>query len=226
MDYIEESEREYTENSPGSKTGDFLCDLKLPPLIVIILSIIMVFGLRKVGTSSPVPVENSGDQIAPLFTPEIQYWEHKIIAWSETWNLDPNLIATIMQIESCGNPKAQSGVGAIGLFQVMPYHFSDEEDPYKPNINAKKGLAYLKLSLEARGGNTRLAFAGYNGGITGAKEPEYLWPAETVSFVYWGTGIYDDAKKNYTQSERLAEWLAAGGESLCAAASAYLGIQE
>jgi soluble lytic murein transglycosylase-like protein len=226
MNYKEDSEKNYPQNPPVLLPGGFLLNLKLPPLIVIILSFIMVVAFRSVAVSSPIPVADDGFQIAPLFTPEIQYWEHKIIAWSETWNLDPNLIATIMQIESCGNPKAQSGVGAIGLFQVMPYHFSDDEDPYKPNINAKKGLAYLTKSLEARGGDPRLAFAGYNGGITGAKEPEYLWPAETVSFVYWGTGIYGDAKKNLAQSDRLTEWLASGGESLCAAASEYLGLQK
>jgi hypothetical protein len=217
-------EKKYTKNTPGSKTGDFLCDLKLPPLIVLILSFIMVCVLRNVTIAPPMPLSSGSKQIAPLFTPEIQYWEHKIIAWSETWDLDPNLVATVMQIESCGNPKAQSSAGAIGLFQVMPYHFSDDEDAYKPNINAKKGLAYLNQSLEARGGNSRLAFAGYNGGISGAKEPEIQWPAETVSFVYWGTGIYADAEKNKTQSERLDEWLASGGESLCVAASEYLEI--
>ena len=39
--------------------------------------------------------------------------------------LDPDIIATIIQIESCGNPAARSTAGAQGLFQVMPFHFEE-----------------------------------------------------------------------------------------------------
>lgn len=163
-------------------------------------------------------------QIAALFTPEVQYWEPKISSWAKEMNLDPNLIATVMQIESCGNPTARSSVGAMGLFQVMPYHFGSDEDPYKPNTNARRGLAYLKSALEARGGVTRLALAGYNAGITGAQKPENAWPAETIRYVYWGTGIYKDAQNGKEASARLEEWLAAGGASLCRQASQHLGL--
>ena len=69
-----------------------------------------------------VPEENTSTRIASFFTPEIQYWESNILAWAEEKGLDPNLVATVMQIESCGDPLAESPAGAIGLFQVMPYH--------------------------------------------------------------------------------------------------------
>lgn len=113
----------------------------------------------------------------------------------------------------------------MGLFQVMPYHFSDDENPYKPNVNARRGLSYLKAALDAGGTNPRLAFAGYNGGINGAKGPETAWPAETIRFVYWGLGIYEDAVKGKSRSDRLDEWLGAGGRSLCKAASENLGSE-
>ena len=130
----------------------------------------------------------------------------------------------MIQIESCGYPEANSSAGAMGLFQVMPYHFSDGDNPYKPNKNAQRGLAYLKNSLEARDGNFRLALAGYNGGIYGASQPESSWPAETLRYVYWGTGIYKDALKGKVNSERLDEWLSSGGASLCRTASEFLGL--
>jgi soluble lytic murein transglycosylase-like protein len=131
-----------------------------------------------------------------------------------------------MQIESCGHPQALSTAGAIGLFQVMPYHFSNDDDPYKPNINARRGLTYFQQALTAGDGDIRLAFAGYNGGINGARSPESNWPAETLRFVYWGKQIYEDASKGKTQSDRLDEWLTAGGASLCEAASIKLGLNE
>jgi hypothetical protein len=173
--------------------------------------------------SQPIPI---GTGIAPLFTPPIQYWAPQIQEWAEKWNLDPNLIATVMQIESCGDPNAVSVAGAMGLFQVMPFHFEPGEDGYDPQTNAKRGLGYLNQALQARGGEPRLALAGYNGGITGAKRPEDQWPSETKRYVYWGTGIYEDALAGKDQSASLKEWLAKGGSGLCERASARLGISQ
>jgi len=81
--------------------------------------------------------------LAKAFSPSESYWPDDIQAWADDWDLDPFLIATVMQIESCGNPDALSPVGAQGLFQVMPYHFKLGENPLDPEINALRGLAYL-----------------------------------------------------------------------------------
>jgi len=225
MPRLKDSEDFTKRKTPGSWSGGLLFDLSLPPLVVIILSLVMVCMLSQVTIARSNPVPDPGRKIAPLFTPEIQYWEYKIIAWSEDWDLDPDLVATVMQIESCGDPLAQSSVGAMGLFQVMPFHFSDEDDPYKPNINARRGLAYLKAASDAGSGDPRLALAGYNGGITGAKRPENAWPGETIRYVYWGLGIYEDAIEGKSMSDRLDEWMGAGGTSLCKGASENLGIK-
>jgi soluble lytic murein transglycosylase-like protein len=222
-------------------SGGCLPFAALPPLAVIVTGVIMYFFLTSFEFFSleaavqenisiqelndeqgaPVSIGNtqSSKQIAALFTPEVQRWEAEIVEWSNEWGLDPNLVATVMQIESCGDPRAVSGAGAMGLFQVMPFHFDGIEDPYRPGTNAYRGLAYLRSALDARGGDVRLAFAGYNGGITGAKRPESAWPAETIRYVYWGTGIYADAKSGHSQSERLNEWLGRGGASLCTQAA-------
>jgi hypothetical protein len=212
------------EKTPASSSGGFLFDLTLPPLAVILVGFVMICILSQITIATTAPLPGSTGQIAPLFTPEVQYWAQKIVNWSETWNLDPDLVATVMQIESCGNPRAVSPSGAMGLFQVMPYHFVEKDDPFKPNINAQRGLAYLKYTLDTLGGSSKLALAGYNGGITGTKGPEYSWPGETITYVYWGTGIYADAVVGKAHSERLDEWLAAGGAGLCKRASEYLGI--
>src|SRR3954454_6420356 len=54
---------------------------------------------------APVPANTS---LAPIFTPEVQHWSHKILAWSYYFKIDPNLAATVMQIESCGAPSVVS----------------------------------------------------------------------------------------------------------------------
>jgi hypothetical protein len=193
-----------------------------PILAVLLVSVGLVLGLSRIEIAqagSPLSTPGSDSLpktggIAPLFTPEVQSWSDQILAWSEKYGLDPNLVATVMQIESCGYVQAQSGVGAMGLFQVMPYHFLEGENPFNPATNAKRGLGYLRQSLKA-GGNPRLALAGYNGGIAGAQRSPDAWPDETRRFVYWGMGIYQDAQAGLDHSSRLDEWLASGGASLC-----------
>lgn len=152
--------------------------------------------------------------LAPLFTPEVQRWSAQILAWAQAYDLDPNLIATVMQIESCGDPLALSSSGAMGLFQVMPFHFGAREDPWDPETNARAGLSYLAEALRKANGDVAQALAGYNGGHTVIGRPE-RWAAETRRYVYWGVGIYEDARRGAAQSARLQEWLEAGGRSLC-----------
>jgi hypothetical protein len=215
---------------PGCLFGFFL-----PPLAVVVLGLGLFGGSVDAAASSleatPTPAvqvqaqEGGGEEgaggIAPLFTDEVRHWEEKIVKWSARYGLDPNLVATVMQIESCGDPEAVSSAGAAGLFQVMPFHFQPGEDSTHPWTNARRGLAYLRQSLQ-EGGSTRLALAGYNGGITGAKRPESQWPAETRRYVYWGVEIYRDAQAGQKRSPRLEEWLASGGASLCRQAARRL----
>ena len=159
--------------------------------------------------------------ISPIFRPAVQYWSGSITAWAASAGLDPNLVATVMQIESCGDPRALSRAGAMGLFQVMPYHFAAGDDPYNPDTNAARGLAYLKRSLAAANGNARLALAGYNGGIGVIGSPESTWTSETRHYALVGSGIYADASSGMTISPRLEAW---GGAGLCPQANARLGI--
>ena len=171
--------------------------------------------------SGPIPTEQlltnelpPADGIADLFSPEIQYWEEDILAWGEQYGLDPNLIATVMQIESCGYVKAKSVAGAMGLFQVMPQHFKEKEDPYDPDTNAYRGLSWLQKTLTS-GGSTKMALAGYNAGIARIQNPNLEWPNETQRYVDWGLIIYEDSKCGYENSAALHNWLSKGGSALC-----------
>jgi soluble lytic murein transglycosylase-like protein len=157
--------------------------------------------------------------LAAFFSPQVLAWETEILRWSSGFGLDPDLVATVMQIESCGDRNAVSRSGAQGLFQVMPFHFSAGEDMRNPDVNARRGLAYLAESLLKSEGDVGRALAGYNGGHGVIGWEESLWPAETRRYVYWGGGIYTDAAAGRALSLRLEEWLAAGGYSLCGEAA-------
>ena len=218
----------------------------IPPLAAIGISCLLMgfmarYGFQRIadldlsgmnlpaitGQIEPFLEEDAGEDrsgIAPFFAPAVQYWESNIVRWAAERNLDPDLVATVMQIESCGHPQIASSAGAIGLFQVMPFHFQPGEDPTHPDTNANRGLAYLLRSLEAGAGNIRQALAGYNAGIGGASRGEAGWPAETLRYAYWGTGIFSDAESGKKESSVLQEWLASGGASLCQRAAQALGI--
>ncbi len=177
-------------------------------------------------TSGPFPTEQfqikdfpPADGISHLFTPEIQYWEEEIVAWGEEFGLDPDLIATVMQIESCGYIRAKSAAGAMGLFQVMPQNFKKNEDPYDPDTNAYRGLSWLRKTLIG-GGSYSMALAGYNAGLARATNPYLEWPAETRRYVDWGLRIYQAARCDYEYSSALYDWLSKGGTALCNRANA------
>lgn len=153
--------------------------------------------------------------IAPLFTPEVQYWSADIERWALAYDLDPNLLATVMQIESCGHADVSSSAGAQGLFQVMPFHFSAGENQLDPETNAARGASFLSQCLDWAGGDPAMAMACYNGGPSVLNRPFASWAAETQRYYVWGATIYNDAQQGLSSSPSLEHWLNAGGASLC-----------
>ena len=240
-----------SDRTTASDQGGCLSGFLIPPLAVIIVGVVLAFLLLGPGSlptlaavpgtvavtslaqgmanqvSTPTTVDQSpAGAISPVFPASVQYWSSEITSWASSDGIDPNLAATVMLLESCGNPNARSRAGAMGLFQVMPYHFAKGDDPYLPDTNAARGLDYLKRSLKAANGNVRLALAGYNGGIGVIGRSESTWANETQRYASWGSGIYAEVSSGAAESLRLQEWLKAGGASGCRLAATRLGIKQ
>jgi hypothetical protein len=215
-----------TAADPQEDGSGCLSGFMIIPLTVILISALLASFAWKTNPSSVVvdlpPVASTS--ISPIFRIEIHHWADAISKWASASQLDPNLVATIMQIESCGDPRARSSAGAMGLFQVMPFHFYAVDDPYTPDTNAARGLAYLAKSLATGGGDARLAMAGYNGGIGVISRAEWAWPAQTKRYVQYGAPIYEDARNGLDSSPALNEWYEKYGVSLCRQASQRLGL--
>ncbi len=167
---------------------------------------------------------HGSSDIAPLFSPAVQHWGQDIDRWASTNDLDPNLLATVMQIESCGHPTINSYAGAQGLFQVMPFNFQAGDNYLDPETNAERGMNVLKQCKGFANGDVGLAMACYNGGPSVLSKPFAAWSDQTRRYYYWGTGIYEAATQHQSNSPRLDEWLAAGGAKLCQMAGTALGI--
>lgn len=166
-----------------------------------------------------------GPPLSPVFTPEVRQWEPEILSWSQVHELDPNLIALVMQIESCGHAGIVSHAGAMGLFQVMPFHFSPSEDPFDPQTNASRGLAYLARAYELAGGEIERTLAGYNGGHSVISYNPSRWATETQRYARWGSGIYTEIQNGVSKSSTLTSWLRSGGDTLCEKAAAHLAAR-
>jgi soluble lytic murein transglycosylase-like protein len=240
------------QTAVASETGSgCLSFYVLPPIAaLLIVAVVAIVALKSPLSPSALPINNStlvlqnsaapagatpiwstssqnttsSSGISPIFTKEIQHWGNDIVRWANAAGVDPNLAATVMQIESCGDPRATSRSGATSLFQVMPFHFNLGENPYDPEMNASRGLDYLSRSLQAGGGNARLALAGYNGGIGVIARSEWAWPSETKRYVLYGAPIYEDARSGATSSASLTEWYQKYGAGLCRQAAQRLGI--
>jgi len=159
-----------------------------------------------------------------IFTAEVRSWSEEILRWSQDHDVPPTLVAIVMQIESCGAPNVRSSAGAMGLFQVMPFHFLANEDPFEPETNAARGITYLTRSYELSDGSIEKTLAGYNGGHSVIDWDPANWAGETKRYVAWGMGIWDEIQAHKPRSETLEKWLSAGGSSLCLQARNSLAI--
>lgn len=207
----------------GKTTHSFGFHLVFASILIILGSWLILHILTLTGLS---PFNGSNEHALQLssFSPSVCFWEDDIAAWSEAWSLDPYLIATVIQIESCGNPDVVSNMGAQGLFQVMPLHFTEGEDMKAVQTNAARGLSYLKEAVTLSEGDIRLSLAGYNGGHSQIKRPAHLWPEETQRYVRWGSGIYQDAVSGDAATPTLDAWLESGGWYLCQLAEKNLNL--
>lgn len=169
------------------------------------------------------PAYANNGEIASFFAPSVQHWSTKIDEWSTLYDVDTQLMATVMQIESCGHPSVISSAGARGLFQVMPFHFEDHENMIDPDTNAKRGGLFLNYCYNASGGDVGLTLACYNGGPSVINRPISTWASETQRYYRWGVGIYSDAIVNLSESDTLNQWMNAGGSRLCTSALSELG---
>jgi len=81
--------------------------------------------------------------------------------------IEPELVLSVIQVESNFNPYAISRVGAIGLMQIMPFWLKEIGKPgdnlFSPYTNLRYGCTILRHYLNKEKGNRTRALMRYNG---------------------------------------------------------------
>ncbi|WP_159869129.1 lytic transglycosylase domain-containing protein [Novosphingobium sp. 9U] len=81
------------------------------------------------------------------------------------YDISPTLLEAVVWQESRWNTAARSPVGARGLTQLMPGTARQMGvDPADPMANLEGGARYLRMQLDAFGGDIERALAAYNAG--------------------------------------------------------------
>ena len=95
-----------------------------------------------------------------------------ILAAAQKENLDPALIAAVIEVESAFDPRAVSWAGAQGLMQLMPQtaRIMGCHDPFDPEANIMGGSRYLRQMLARFQGDVSLSLAAYNCGPERVKD--------------------------------------------------------
>ncbi|HET8797519.1 MAG TPA: lytic transglycosylase domain-containing protein [Thermoanaerobaculia bacterium] len=102
---------------------------------------------------------------AEFFATEVPYGE-LIYEKAKKYDVDPALVAAVIEQESRFRPRAQSHKGAKGLMQLMPRtgRWMGARDLYDPEQNIDAGVKYIKYLNERFDGDLKKTIAAYNGG--------------------------------------------------------------
>jgi len=95
--------------------------------------------------------------------------------------LEPELVLSLINIESNFDRFAISSVGARGLMQVMPFWLNElgrpDDNLFDINTNLRFGCTILNLYLEREHGDMRRALARYNGSVGHSWYPRRVYKA-------------------------------------------------
>lgn len=123
-------------------------------------------GTRSAAPASVVPGRAGETPVtAVALTSGPEQWQAHIAHLAAKYDLSPRLLEAVVWQESRWRHTASSPAGAYGLAQLMPGTARDlGVDRTDPRQNLEGGARYLRMQLDAFGGDLEKALAAYNAG--------------------------------------------------------------
>lgn len=143
--------------------------------------------------SSPASSPMTGNPSTPLAGDGSNQYDQLIQQAAQKYNLDPNLLKSVIKQESGFNANAQSPAGAQGLMQLMPATAKEMgvTNAMDPAQSIDAGARYLAQQLKTFNGDVSKALAAYNAGAGNVMKYNGVPPfAETQNYVKSITADY------------------------------------
>ena len=143
---------------------------------------------------------NRGLMGVSAFTPDIvpKGFGPMVEASAKKHNIDPAILAGLIQTESGWNPNAISRSGAKGLTQFMdPTAAEFGVNVYDPASAIDGGAKYLRYLIDYFKGDMRLAIFAYNGGMGNIKKYGGPIPGSRENQEYYGKVIRNAGSYGY-----------------------------
>ena len=154
-------------------------------------------------------------------------YAEQINRYARELEINPQVVASVIQAESSFQPRAVSPAGAYGLMQIMPdtwrqvnkelkvcsgLHVGEcsTECYYNPDLNIRIGTTYLSQLLKKYQGNMVLALAAYNAGPGTVDRYKGMPPyAETIHYTesivsHWHR--LQNGKMPYSAASTVKQW--------------------
>lgn len=193
-------------------------------------------GIVALVKSNQTPLRPESSSITSPWIPKtVKQYEQDIDDMAKKYNIDPNLIAIIITMESGGYTKAKSEADAEGLMQVTPPTAKDIATKYlkkpvknynlfDPRTNIEFGTAYLAMLRDEYGtakqgpswdSTVELIAAAYNGGFGAANAIEKGEGLNDTQTVVYSRDAFNMWRERHAQkSPTFERWKERGGSEL------------
>jgi hypothetical protein len=171
-------------------------------------------------TPMPTTVTTQTVEVVGQYTNTVEQWRPEIDEWSVVYGVDADIIATVLQVQTCGNKDYFSERELrYGLFGVEWFLFSEGDDHYDLNRNAELGMEVLR-DLSQQTNSEGLVFGGWKSRAAMVQSFD-RWPRLAMQFFWSARPIYVGAKAG-DGGAAAREWLASlEGQYVCAGVKVY-----
>jgi soluble lytic murein transglycosylase-like protein len=208
-------------------------------VIGALLALLIMGGIALLHNhQTPLPYEDAG--VTAAWIPStVTHYDDTINEMAKKYDINANILAILMTMESGGNPKAHSEADARGLMQITPTTAKDiaaryvqqptgKYDLYDAKTSIEFGAAYLAILRDEYGTmhqaptyneTVELIAAAYNGGFGAANALEKGEGLRDTQTVIYSRDAYNMWRERVSsKSPTFDRWKERGGQALLDAA--------